>query len=164
MRNLSDAEGPMEPRTHVGRWLLATLLNQQAERQRLSRMLNNGERCWNYDEPGVMEVACQLAVRRLFSESIDVREITKFVMELRSRVHSTTPPDQLEAESLIRAALGDHDVVVSDINSMNIFTAYGAILGHATQRLALSEDDIRKLIRESERLAFEQGWKPPLAD
>jgi hypothetical protein len=37
------------------------------------------------------------------------------------------------------------------------------ILGYASVKLALSDDDIRNLILESERLAFERGWKPPLA-
>ena len=32
-----------QPRTWVGRWLLAAMLLQQAERQRLSRKLNNGK-------------------------------------------------------------------------------------------------------------------------
>jgi hypothetical protein len=153
-----------QPRTWVGRWLLAAMLLQQAERQRLSRKLNNGKPGWNYDEPGVVEIACQLVVRRLFPESVDVREITAFVMEMRSRIHSITPPDQLESEALIRSALGDTDVVLSDIDSGHMFGAYTMILGYASIKLTLSDDDIRNLILESERLALERGWKPPLAE
>jgi hypothetical protein len=55
-------------------------------------------------------------------------------------------------------------VVISDIGRENIFNAYVAILGYTVKKLALNEDDIRKLIIESERIAFEKGWKPPLAE
>lgn len=120
----------MQPRTYVGQWLLAGMLDHR---------------------------------RRLFTGSVDMREITEFVEELRSLVHSTTPPDQLEAEALIRDGLGE-DVDISGIGRMKIFTTHGAILGYAIRKLALSEPDIRKLILESERIAFEKGWNPPLAE
>lgn len=164
MRIHSRAQVPVRPRTWAGQWLLAAILVQEAERQRLSRRLNKGKVGWNYDEPAVVEIACQLAVRRFFSESADVREITEFVRDLRSRLHDAPPPGQLETEALIRAALGDPDVMISDIDSGNTFNAYIAILGYICRKLVLSENDIRNLILESESMAFEQGWKPPLAD
>lgn len=106
----------MRPRTYVGQWLLAGMLDQRAERQRLSRMLNNGKSGWNADEPAVVGFAFELAVRQLFPESVDVREITAFVRDLRSRVYSTAPPDQLGAEALIRDAL-EEPVDISDITA-----------------------------------------------
>lgn len=152
----------MWPRTYVGQWLLAGMLDQRAERQRLSRMLNNGKSGWNADEPAVVGFAFELAVRRLFGKSVDMLEITEFVQDLRSRVHSTAPPDQREAEALIRDVLGE-PVDISGMTTAKIFTTHAAILGGVVLKLALREPDIRQLILESERIAFEQGWNPPLA-
>ena len=138
------------------------MLDQRAERQRLTPLLNNGKSGWNDDEPAVVEFAFKLAVRRLFPESVDVREITAFVRDLRSRVQRTAPPDQLEAEALIRDALGE-SVDISGMRPTKIFTTRSAILAYAVLKLALPESDVRQLILESEKIAFEQGWKPPLA-
>src|SRR5260370_5574589 len=158
----SRSKAPMGPRTYVGQWLLATMLNQSSERQRLSRMLNGGKSGWNYDEPAVVEVAFQMAVNRFFPKSVDVREVTALVADMRSRIHSTEPPDQLEAEALIRAALGDQDVVISDIQPMGVFNIHVAITAEATRRFELGKDDIERLVLESERIPFERGWNPPL--
>jgi hypothetical protein len=159
----SPAQAGARPRTYVGQWLLAGMLDQRAERQRLGRMLNNGRSGWNPDEPAVVGFAFEMAVRRLFPESVDVPEITLFVEELRSRVQRTSPPDQLEAEVLIRDALGE-PVDIGGISAGKIFTTHAAILGFAIQKLALGESDIKQLILESERIAFKQGWNPPLAE
>ncbi len=78
-------------------------------------------------------------------------------------MHRTAPPDQLEAEALIRDALGE-PVDISGMTTEKIFTTQAAILGYAIQKLALGEPDVKELILESERIAFEQGWKPPLAE
>ena len=80
----SPAQAGARPRTYVGQWLLAGMLDQRTERQRLGRMLNNGRSGWNHDEPAVVGFAFEMAVRRLFPESVNVREITLFVEELRS--------------------------------------------------------------------------------
>jgi hypothetical protein len=64
------AEAAPEPRTVVGRWLLAGLLNQRGERDRLLPMLNGGQSGWNYDEPGTVEAACEIAVRRYFPRGV----------------------------------------------------------------------------------------------
>ncbi len=154
---------PVTPRTYVGRWLLATMLFNSSERQRLSRLLNGGKSGWNYDEPAVVEVAFQTVVNRIFSSSADVREVTAFVQNLRSRMHGPEVPDQLESEALIRAALGDPDVVIRGIEFSNILSIHTLVLISAAQRLGMSESEITQLVVDSERIAFERGWKPPLA-
>jgi hypothetical protein len=127
-------------------------------------MLNNGKSTgWNDDEPAVVGLVFELTVRRLFPESVDVREITAFVRDLRSRVHTTAPPDQLESEALIRDALGE-SLDISGMRPLKIFTTRAAILAGAVLKIPLRESDVRQLILEGERIAFEQGWNPPLAE
>jgi len=164
MKIRSRSKSPVEPRTCVGKWMLAGLLDRQEERRRFTKMLNNGKTGWNRDEPAVVEIAFHFAMRRLFAEPVDVRQITAFVRDMRSKVRTNEPPDELETEALIRQTLGEPDVVISDISPENRFRIRGATLVYAVKKLALDVDDIRQLILESEQLAFERGWKPPLAE
>jgi hypothetical protein len=96
-------------------------------------MLNSGKSGWNADEPAVAGYAFEIAIRTFFPKSVDIREITAFVQELRSRVHSQTPPDQLETEVLIRDGLGE-DVNISGIGSGKIFTIHVAVLGYVIRK------------------------------
>lgn len=48
------------PRTLVGQWLLAAVLEQRDLRDRLVKSLNGGQGGWNNDEPAVIAAACQL--------------------------------------------------------------------------------------------------------
>ena len=147
----------------VGQWLLAGLLNQVEEREKLGRMLNGGKSGWNYDEPAVVEIACQLAARHYFGNGINVYVISAFVTELRGRIHSTTPPDQEKTEALLRHALGDRDVAVSHIAHLDMFYSQGAIFGQIVHKLGLKPTEIKELIIQAELQAFEQGWNPPVS-
>lgn len=154
-----------QPRTHVGRWLMAGLLNQPAERERLALKLFNGVKgSWNFDEPAVVIIISERAVSRLFPQPVDVREVTEFVMKLRSMIHSTEPPNQLKAEALIRYALGDRDVDISGIKPGEMFSILGIVLGVVVHKLGITREEIRKMVLDGENTAFEQGWKPPLAE
>jgi hypothetical protein len=144
---------------------MAGLLNQPAERERLALKLFNGVKgSWNFDEPAVVIIISERAVRRLFSQPIDVREITAFVLQMRSMIHSIEPPDQLKTEALIRYALGDRDVDISGIKPDEMFGILGIVLGTVVHRLGIAQDEIRKMVLDGESAAFDQGWKPPLAE
>jgi hypothetical protein len=156
------AAGP-RPRTCVGLWLRAALLDQRELRDQLRATLNGGKAGWNYDEPAVVEAVCLVALRRLFPAGLDAHAISAFVSDLRSRIHSTPPPGQLETEALIRAALGDPDVIIRHIPYAEVFQAHTAVIGAACVRFGLNEAAIDQMINEGERIAFAHGWQPPLA-
>jgi hypothetical protein len=144
---------------------MAGLLNHSAERNRLVLKLSNGDKdSWNYDEPAVVIIISERALRRLFSQPVDVREITAFVMKMRSMIQSTEPPDQLKTEALIRYGLGDRYVDISDIKPDEMFAILSVVLGAIVHRLRIGQEEIRKMILDGEKVAFDQGWKPPLAD
>ena len=109
-----------------------------------------------------MEAACEIAVRRYFRRDADVREITAFVSEFRARIHSTKPPGQLEAEALVRMALGDPDVVVDDISFTDTFNTQAGVTLLVILKLGLDSPEVRQLVIDGERLAFRRGWNPPL--
>jgi hypothetical protein len=66
------SDSSLGPRTIVGRWLLATILGHEDQRDQLVTRLNEDESKWRkYDEPAVVEVACWLAIRRLLPANAD---------------------------------------------------------------------------------------------
>jgi hypothetical protein len=161
----SRAGSSSKPRTVVGQWLRAGVLGDLAARRALSRRLNGGSDGWNDDEPAVVEIACESAVRRFFGSDPDVREITAFVSDLRDRVKgSVTPISQLEAEAVIRSALGEDDVDISDLRRVTLFNVRSIVTVRICLRLGLGDKEVNQLIADAERTAFERGWKPPLAD
>jgi hypothetical protein len=151
-----------EPCTVVGRWMLAVLLHQRESELRLGRMLNGGKSGWNKDEPAVIEIACEFAVRRYFKSSINIDEIAAFVADMRGRVRSTSPPGQSETEALIRLALGDRDIAVPQVSASEIFLIHGTVVGQVVYRLQLTQAETRRLVERAERQAFKRGWNPPL--
>jgi hypothetical protein len=151
------------PRTVVGRWLRAALLHDTELRRQLQKMLNEGKRGWNDDEPAVVEAACELIAGQYFGVSHDVRDITEVVTEMRAQMKDKEQLDHLKAEALIRAALGEADVSVTDISTKEKFYAGSLVVGFLAAQLELDEAGIGRLVREAERIAFDRGWHPPLA-
>lgn len=152
------------PKTYVGLWLRAALLNQPELQKQLGVTLNGGKADWNYDEPAVVEAVCVLALRRRFPSGADPQAITAFVSGVRNRIHSETPPGQRETEAVIRFALGDPDVRVGHIPTLELLLAQYVTAAEACIQLGLDEAAINQMIIEGERVAWEQGWQPPLAD
>lgn len=159
----SWSEHRAKPRTYVGQWLRAAFLRQRDLRKELQATLNGGEPGWNDDEPAVVKFACQIVVRRLFGHECNYRDITAFVDDLKAATEGDPPIDQREAEMLIREALGTAEVNISDIDPGQKFVLTSMIAGTASMVLDLDETAVNEIITESERLAFEHGWKPRLA-
>jgi hypothetical protein len=151
------------PRTCAGHWLRALLLNQRELRDRLKLTLNGGEPGWNHDEHFVVGSVCEVAVRKLFPAGLDTQEVTAFVTDMRSRIHSATPPDQHVCEAIIRDAFRDQNVDFANVSAGEMFHAQIAIAGMAVRNLGLDEAAIDEMIVEGERLAFDDGRHPPLA-
>lgn len=139
------------------------MLDQDDLRRELAPGLNHGKPGWNNDEPAVVEALCQLAVLRLFGDDYDAREVTALVSEFWHAFAHDQHLDQLKIETVIKAALGEKDVAIADIRRTDQFHIRAAVASIATRKLKFTEKDIDHLIVESERLAFERGWNPPLA-
>ena len=106
----------------------AGLLGQTELRKRLEDQLNGGEDGWNYDEPAVVEAACELAVRDFFPPDVDVREITQIALAMQAA--STRLPGALKIAAVIRAALGNADVGIDDINPPQLMHIRAAVVGY----------------------------------
>ncbi|MBO0806844.1 MAG: hypothetical protein J2P32_00880 [Actinobacteria bacterium] len=134
-------------------------------REQLRSTLNGGKKTgWNDDEPAVIEAGCELAVRLFFPEDYDIRTITAFVSELRVATGNYPPLDQLKGEAIIRSALGEADVVIGDLTPAQKLNMRIAVTALVTGKLGLDEAAIDQLIADSERIAFDRGWHPPLAN
>jgi hypothetical protein len=157
------SDSSLGPRTIVGRWLLATILGHEDQRDQLVTRLNEDESKWKkYDEPAVVEVACWLAVRRLLPTNADETQISALARSMRSKNRSNSVPGQHVMEIIIRAALGHQDVSFDGIGSNILFVTQGFAVGYAYFKLGMERDEIARLITEAEQVAFKQGWNPPL--
>jgi hypothetical protein len=126
-------------------------------------MLNSGKNItWNRDEPAVVAIASEFAVRRYFRSVINNDEIAAFVADIRERVRSSAPPGQSETEAVVRRALGDSSVAMPRVSAEELCYIQGLVLGQVVFRLELSQPEINRLIERVERQAFNRGWKPPL--
>jgi hypothetical protein len=161
-----DQPSPEFPRTKVGQFLRAAVLIDVELRRKLSAKLGGDKPGWNYDEPAVVQAACELAVRRLWSGHYDIRDITAavtFIRDANAAARGTAGYGQLEMEAVIRSALGETDIDLSGIIPPTVFEIQGAVTGYAVLKLRLSEGEIDGLIVEAENIAFQRGWNPPLA-
>lgn len=159
----SWSERRAKPRTYVGLWLRAGFLRQRELRKELQVTLNGGKPGWNNDEPAVVEFACQIALRRLFRGGCDASDIAGIVEVMREATGGDSPVDPLKAESMIRDALGEPDIDVKNIDPGQQFRLRYLIAVTAISLLESDEAAIDEIITDSERIAFERGWKPPIA-
>jgi hypothetical protein len=154
------------PRTFIGQYLDAMIGGHLERRRQLSEKLGGGKPGWNWDEPAVVQAACELAVRRLWGTNYDVRDVTAavtFMREASKERRGQAPYGQLEMEAVIRVALGEIDVDMSGIIPPTAFEIQIAVIAYAAAKLELSDSEVDQVIVEAENIAFDRGFNPPLA-
>jgi hypothetical protein len=154
------------PRTFVGRWLRAAMLDRREERDRLVRTLNGGSATgWNDDEPAVVQAAAELVLRRYLGLGEPDPDkagslacaVTAGLGEIRR------PLDEQHADAVIRSALGAASPVFDALKPGERHILRGAAASVASVTMELDEAAVDELLREAERIAFERGWHTPLA-
>lgn len=157
----------LSPRTIVGRWLVAALLGQEQLRDQLATRINPGGSGWTDDESAVAEAACEIAVRRHFRPGYDIREVTELAVLLRDLTGEDPGKefvrDPMQVEAIIRAALGEADVDVSDVMADAKVIVHNMATVFVTATLKFGERDVKELVVKAERKAFKRGWNPPRA-
>ncbi|GEM_PF-4703365 len=113
------------------------------------------------------EVECvrtnlDLIVREYFQPPTDVPEISRFVSELRELV-GPQGWGVLEAEALIRAGLGETDVLTEDIELSVVLKVGMFVAWLVAERMGLTPARIGEVILAAEVLTSERGWQPTLA-
>lgn len=154
------------PRTVVGQWLWVALLGRGDELQdRLHRRLNGGQPGWrSFDEAAVVEAAGELAAHRLLPSGADQSRITAMAADMRSKMRANDLLGPAVMVEVMRSALGHQDVDFTNIGNNSIFMAYGGVVGYAYFKLGMDEAALTQLIADAETIAFDRGWKPPLAE
>jgi hypothetical protein len=150
------------PRTYVGRWLRAAMLDQRELRDQLATTLDRRREGWNDDVLLVAEIASTLVAPGYFGPVPTEDEI----VWLAEIIHQTLASERRDvdaqaAQALIKSALGSADSV--DINRGDRFVAVAVMVAFLSQLLHLQQTTADTLIREAERMAFERGAHPPLA-
>ncbi|MEN3608023.1 hypothetical protein AAH979_00595 [Plantactinospora sp. ZYX-F-223] len=102
----------------------------------------------------IIGAAFVLAVHRRFRRGQDQRDIAAFVAETRSRYESGKDLPPLAMEALIRAALGEVDLM-DEINPDNYLPGQIVVLGTILQDENPTQDQLDRFIREVEETAAE---------
>lgn len=89
------------------------------------------------------------AVERRFTADTDVREITAFLAQPRPRLTPELTLAPLEAEALIRSALGETGLVQS-IGTQQVVTLRMQLFVYLVEDLALSDEDLDRLLIDAE--------------
>lgn len=151
-----------KPRTYVGQFLRAMILRDKELQEEMRRGLNGGNPGWNSDEPVVVELACERILRLHFGQEYNARDIAEFLDLLELSAAGDPPIDRPKVEILIRGAIGEPGAEAKDIPRSQKFVLQGIMAPLAAFLLELDESLVDEIIADSERLAFERGWHPPL--
>ncbi|HEY1622729.1 MAG TPA: hypothetical protein VGG16_02935 [Streptosporangiaceae bacterium] len=128
--------------------------------------LNRGQYGWNQDEPAVVEAACALAVRRLFRMGYNAELVSHYVEEMFGRLETSgnqVPANRGQTQAIIQAGFWDPGAAISGLTPLRLMVMRGLVFIYACASLRMHERAVHRLIVEAERIAFEQGWNPPLA-
>jgi hypothetical protein len=150
------------PRTYVGQLLRAMILRDRELQEEMRRNLNGGNPGWNSDEPAVVELACQRILRLLFAREDAAHSIAEFIDLLELAAAGNPPIDRPQAEMLIREMIGEPNAEAKNISRSQKFLLQTIMAPSAAFLLELDEGSVDEIIVDSERLAFERGWHPPL--
>jgi hypothetical protein len=102
----------------------------------------------------MISAAFAIAVSRRFRPGQDVRDITRFVADTRARYHGGATLSALDMEAMIRAVLGEADLV-DGIAPESAFSAQLVILGTLLHDEDFSEPQLEEFIRDVEETAAE---------
>ena len=97
--------------------------------------------------PQVIGAAFAIVANRRFRPGYDVREVTRFVAEIRDSYEDGRSLPALETEAIIRAALGEVDLADS-INVDEAIPAQIVVLGKLLHDENLSEEQLEGFIAE----------------
>jgi hypothetical protein len=104
-------------------------------------------------------------MREVFGTDYDRRVVAEFAATLSEipLPPGSVVPSYLEIEAVIRAALGDPYAIVDDISPSVLLKIRDRLILVAWHKQGWSETDVDQLIASAETVAFERGWRPPLA-
>jgi hypothetical protein len=154
------------PHTYVGRWLRALMLDERELRDALVSTLNRGEAIgWNDDEPSVVVACLELSLRRYRSDGPTQEDIESLVSwcEASFAQGSKKPVTATSIQEVLRTALKGQDDRALGVTRYESYRICTVLVGLLSLQADLSEAEVDDLIKESERVAFDRRWHPPLA-
>ena len=159
-----ETESTLTPVTVAGLWIAAILSGDNYRRRQLTGMLNAGKTGWNSAEVAVVQAACEIVLRRYFKPDYDVRDVTEFARYLRQASGQDLGTGLMQAEALLRHALGETEISISDLTLDARVTMLGVAAGVAVRKLGLDSGAVNEMVMRAEEEARVLGWKVPLAD
>jgi hypothetical protein len=152
------------PRTYVGRWLRAAMLDQRELRDSLTVTLNSGRPGWNDDEPAVAEAACELMLREFFGPAgPDTAAVQRLSVEVSHAYGADKLPiSQQDAEAVICASASRANAVAGTVHRGHAVRISSTVAAVLAVRLGMGDAAVDALLREAERVAYDSGFHPAL--
>jgi hypothetical protein len=117
---------------------------------------------WNSDEQAVVEPVGQRILRLLFVKEDAAHGIADFLDLLELAAAGDPPIDRRKEEMLVREMIGEPNAEAKNISRSQKLLLQTMTAPSAAFILALDGGSVDEIIVDSERLAFERGWHPPL--
>jgi hypothetical protein len=146
-----------KPESAYGRWFAAVILNRQAQARELGSRLGQLIPVGGWEQERIAAIVFERLVREAFSPACDVRDISKFVDEILVRMTNPGLVGRLEAEALIRSALGEEAVSTSGIDLGQAGSIRTAVSMTLINAMRLSSGHVERRVREAEQAAETEG-------
>jgi len=141
------------PRTLVGMWLVAMLLDDEDLQRRLTRRIAQGGQRLADDEAAVLQEAGALAIGQYFRSAGDSEQLEEFIAILED-VPSIKGLPEGDVERVVRAALSGPGIEEADYKGRS--RILGTAIYLVVKRLEMTRLEINRLVAEAE------AAQPPL--
>ena len=151
------------PRTFVGRWLRAAMLDDRERRDQMVGTFNGGEPGWNDDEPAVVVGCCELMLRRVWPDGLGQADIEWLSASLQAATaDEKSPVRAADVEAVVRAAMRGQDERATTVSPESTTRICGIVAAVLSVINHLTDDEVTDLVTEAERVALDRGWNPPM--
>lgn len=132
---------------------MAVLLNRQDEMRKYGSCLRETITVDSADQIFIAEYVFGRLVNKRFSSSAPVADILPYLNKIRNSLRDPGDLSVLEAESLIRRALGEKSVSIDGIEMSRMLTIYSGISVRIIKDLRIADRNVASLVIEAEEAA-----------
>ncbi len=150
MRWRRTSRAGLEPKSLYGRWLLAVLLRQSELIERYGEPLDRMIEEEGHSQFAISDRLFVRLVTMRFTADQPVRDISDYVAALLAAMDPSLRFGRLEAEALIRRALGEESVSLAGIDRDLAIKIRAGLASGMIREKGLASEQVARLVIESE--------------
>jgi hypothetical protein len=145
------------PRSVYGSWFLAVLLRSAEQQARYGALMRERIPAGGLEQMAIAARVFQRLMARQFTPDQPVRDISDFVASVRASMARPEAVGRLEAEALIRYALGEETVFLHGIDAQQAGNIYAGLSVKIILIHRLSDAEVTALVVEAEQWVESRG-------